>query len=276
MPRVSSTLVCTFLVALSSSAIFSFVIPASARPPRLTLRTSRTSARDLEVAGDLAGLPRGSIRYLTREDLRTLPQLTYTVSDDANLTAPTKISGISLDELRNKLAASPDSDMVVAICVDRYRASYPRDYLSAHRPLLVLLINGQPPDRWPKDSKGLGLDMGPYLISHPKFTPSFKILSHADEPQVPWGVIRLEFRDQQALLGAIAPQGPRARSRIASVATICATKADRNPDVRGPFLPLGRTPCPIISPPTFAIPNRRMQKRRCPVSRPTTTQPLPP
>ncbi|HXT77156.1 MAG TPA: c-type cytochrome [Candidatus Eisenbacteria bacterium] len=211
MPRVSSTLVCTFLVALSSSAIFSFVIPASARPPRLTLRTSRTSARDLEVAGDLAGLPRGSIRYLTREDLRTLPQLTYTVSDDANLTAPTKISGISLDELRNKLAASPDSDMVVAICVDRYRASYPRDYLSAHRPLLVLLINGQPPDRWPKDSKGLGLDMGPYLISHPKFTPSFKILSHADEPQVPWGVIRLEFRDQQALLGAIAPQGPRAQ-----------------------------------------------------------------
>jgi mono/diheme cytochrome c family protein len=211
MPRVSSTLACAFLVALSASAILSFAIAASARPARLTLRTSRTSARDLEVAGDLAGLPRGSIRYLTREDLLTLRQWTYTVSDDANLTASTKISGVSLEDLRGKLAASPVSDMVVAICIDRYRASYPRDYLSAHHPLLVLLINGQPPDRWPKHSKGLGLDMGPYLISHSKFTPSFKILSHADEPQIPWGVTRIEFRDQQALLGAIAPQGPRAQ-----------------------------------------------------------------
>ena len=66
------------------------------------------------------GLPRGSVRYLTREDLLRLPQVSYTVSDDANFSDPTKISGVSLDELRRKLAASPDSDMVAAICVDRF------------------------------------------------------------------------------------------------------------------------------------------------------------
>jgi len=211
MLRVPSTLVFPLLLAFSVPAVLTFALAASLRSSGPALHISRSSALDLEIAGDLAGLPQGSIRYLTRKDLVMLPQLTYTVSDDANLTAPTKIGGVSLEELRSKLAASPDRDMVVAICVDRYRASYPRDYLSAHHPLLVLLINGHPPDRWPKDSKGLNLDMGPYVISHPKFTPSFKILSHADEPQIPWGVIRLEFRDQQALLGAIAPQGPRAQ-----------------------------------------------------------------
>jgi len=211
MLRVPSTLVFPLLLAFSALALLSFALAASPQSSRPILHISRSSALDLEIAGDLAGLPPGSIRYLTREDLLTLPQLTYTVSDDANLTAPTRIGGVSLEELRSKLAASPECDMVVAICVDRYRASYPRDYLSAHHPLLVLLIDGHPPDRWPKDSKGLNLDMGPYMISHPKFTPSFKILSHADEPQIPWGVIRLEFRDQQALLGAIAPQGPRAQ-----------------------------------------------------------------
>jgi mono/diheme cytochrome c family protein len=51
------------------------------------------------------------------------------------------------------------------------------------------------------------MDMGPFLISHPKFTPSFKILSHADEPQIPWGVVRLEFRNEKAVFGAIAPRG---------------------------------------------------------------------
>jgi mono/diheme cytochrome c family protein len=52
--------------------------------------------------------------------------------------------------------------------------------------------------------------MGPYMISHPKFAPSFKVLSHSDEPQIPWGVIRLEFRDEKTVFGAIAPQGPHA------------------------------------------------------------------
>jgi mono/diheme cytochrome c family protein len=211
MLRVPSTLVFRFLPAFIAPAVLSFALAASPQSSRPTLHISRSSALDLEIAGDLAGLPQGSIRYLTREDLLTLPQLTYTVSDDANLNAPTRISGVSLEELRGKLAAKPDSDMVVAISVDHYHASYPRDYLSAHHPLLVLLINGQPPDHWPKDVKGVRLDMGPYLISHPKFTPSFKILSHTDEPQIPWGVTRLEFRDQQALLGTIAPQGSRAQ-----------------------------------------------------------------
>ena len=36
--------------------------------------------------------------------------------------------------------------------------------------------------------------MAPYLISHPVFKPSFKVLSHDDEPQIPYGVTRIEFR----------------------------------------------------------------------------------
>ena len=55
--------------------------------------------------------------------------------------------------------------------------------------------------------------MGPYMISNPKFTPSFKILSHADEAQIPWGVVRLEFRDEKTVFGMIAPRGPHAQDR---------------------------------------------------------------
>jgi mono/diheme cytochrome c family protein len=214
MPRVPSTLVVAFFLVVSAFVVSTFVIAGCSQPSRLTLRNARSSPLDLEVAGDLTGLPGGSVRYLTREDLLRLPQVSYTVSDDANFSDPTKISGVSLDELRRKLAASPDSDMVAAICVDRYRASYPRDYISAHHPLLVLLINGQPPERWPRDSAAHGADMAPYVISHARFTPSFKILSHSDEPQIPWGVVRLEFRDEKALLGAIAPRGPQAQEPV--------------------------------------------------------------
>jgi mono/diheme cytochrome c family protein len=189
-------------------------IPVVRSVPVTKLRAARQSRSDLEVGGELAGLPRGATRYIAREDLLELPQVTYTVTDDSNFTGPTRISGVLLEELTQSLGGAPQSDMVVAICDDKYRANYPRDYVSAHHPLLVLTINGQPPSRWPKDSEGHGYDMGPYMISHPKFTPSFKILSHTDEPQIPWGVVRIELRNETAVLRAIAPRGDRAATPL--------------------------------------------------------------
>jgi len=180
------------------------------RPASLNLRTTRSSPLDLEIGGELNGLSPGTTRYIPREDLLALPQQTYTITDDANFKGSTDISGVSLEELTRHLGATPQSDMVVAICDDQYRANYPRAYVAAHHPLLVLNINGKPPSGWPKDSEGHGMDMGPFLISHPKFTPSFKILSHEDEPQIPWGVVRLEFRNEKAVFGSIAPHGPHA------------------------------------------------------------------
>ena len=183
---------------------------AEARPQStgFALHPARLSPADLEIGGDLAGLPPGSTRYLTRDDLLALPQVRYTVTDDSNFTSSAEVTGVSLEELVRRLGAEPESESVIAVCDDKYRAHYTRAYLAAHQPLLVLEVNGQSPAGWPKDPEGY--EMGPYLISHAKFTPSFKILSHVDEAQIPWGVVRLEFRDESAVFSAIAPRGPHA------------------------------------------------------------------
>ncbi len=178
-----------------------------------TLHESRQLSSDLEVSGVLAGLPRESTRYITREELRAMPQVNFTVTDDTNFTGPTKIRGVNLEDLARRLSASSTADMVVAICDDGYRANYPHDYLAAHHPVLVLEVNGKPPAGWPKDSQEHTFDMGPYMISHPKFTPRYKILSHVDEAQIPWGVVRIEFREEKIVFGAIAPLGPHAQDR---------------------------------------------------------------
>ena len=170
----------------------------------------RLLATDLEIAGDLEGLSGGSTRYLSREELLTLPQVTYTVTDDSNFKGSTEISGVPLEDLMRALARTPDADLAIAVCDDQYHAHYPRTYLATHHPLLVLKVNGQPPERWPKDSEGHGQAMGPYMISHRQFTPSFKILAHQDEPQIPWGIVRLEFRNEETVFGAIAARGPNA------------------------------------------------------------------
>jgi mono/diheme cytochrome c family protein len=178
------------------------------------MRSERSSASDLELSGELRGVPPGATRYIRRDDLLALPQANYTVTDDANLTGPNKISGVPLDDLTREFAADPKSDLVVAVCNDKYRANYPQGYVMEHHPLLVLKINGQPPESWPKDSETHRNDLGPFMISHPKFAPSFKTFSQAEEPQIPWGVVRIEFRNEKMVFGAIAPRGPHAADEL--------------------------------------------------------------
>ncbi len=169
------------------------------------LQTARHAPSDLEIGGSLQGVPPGVTRFVSYNLLLSLPQESYTVRDDTNFGRTVHISGVSLADLPMWLGAQQDAAMVIAICDDKYAAHYPAAYVRDHHPLLVLKVNGLEPGHWP-----LGVDrlpMGPYMISHPRFTPSFHVLSHADEAQVPWGVVRLDLRREQEVYAPIDPHG---------------------------------------------------------------------
>ncbi|HXX44822.1 MAG TPA: c-type cytochrome [Candidatus Acidoferrales bacterium] len=193
-------------VILGCAILFAAIALPTTRAVKLFAQ--RTSATDLEVGGELAGVPRGETRYVARAELLAMPHVSFAVRGDPNFSGPTQIKGVLLEELAHELGATPAGDLVVAICDDKYRANYPRDYLTAHHPVLVLEVSGKPPSGWPKS--GEGFDMGPYMISHEEFEAAFKILSHTEEAQIPWGVVRLEFRDEKTVFGAIAPRGSHA------------------------------------------------------------------
>lgn len=199
-------LLCALCVA---RAIVGLPAAGGQKTSRLTLRQQRQSALDLQISGELGG-GRQATQYVSREDLLKLPQVTATVTDDANFKKPVEISGVLLEEVRTALEVPASADLIVAIGSDQYHAHFPSDYIAAHRPVLVLKVNGKGPDEWPKDVDGHTAYLGPYLISHAKFTPSFRIFTHEDEPQIPWGVVRLEFRQKEKVFGAIAPRGPAA------------------------------------------------------------------
>ena len=166
----------------------------------IALHTERASPGDLEIGGELAGLPPGATRYLRYEDLLNLPQVTYTIHDD-DFHTPAEVSGVPLEDLAKLLGEH--ANMIVAICYDSYRANYSPEYLSAHHPYLVLRINGKTRDGWPRAP--IGDDMRPYLIANPNFKPVFKVLAHDDEEQIPYGVTRIEFRNGAHIYGSILP-----------------------------------------------------------------------
>lgn len=178
---------------------------------RVRLMDRRTSELDLEITRELTGTPPTAVRYVSREELRKLPQVDYVVSDDANFGKAVRIEGVLLEDLSKVLGVAPSRQLViVAVCTDQYRAHYPATYIDAHHPILVLKIDGREPKDWPKNAEGLSQYRGPFLITHQRFMPSFKILAHEDEPQIPWGVARLEFRSEAEVFDSIAPRGPRA------------------------------------------------------------------
>jgi mono/diheme cytochrome c family protein len=190
-----------FLLVLASVALATLPVTDS----QSILHAQRSSPGDLEVGGELANAPPDSTRFIRYEDLLRLPQETYIVSDDSNLPAKTELSGVALDTMAQAFGQRSADSLIVAICDDQYRANYPHDYIATHHPLLVLRIHGRHHDQWPVLQDGETL--GPYLISHPFFKPAFKVLSHEDEPQVPYGVTRVEFHRESAVFGAIRPPG---------------------------------------------------------------------
>lgn len=175
-------------------------LAAQTTPHYSLLHAARGSATDLEVGG---AKPDSRPAFVPYHDLLQLPQVSFMATNDSNFQAPAHLSGVPLQQLASALGI--DADIVLAICADGYRSNYSAAYLAAHHPVLVLTVNGEPPDQWPKSAEGGAL--GPYVIANPDFVSTFKVLSYTDEAHIPFEVVRLDFRKQRDVLGPITPQG---------------------------------------------------------------------
>jgi hypothetical protein len=172
---------------------------------RLSLHEKRTSAGDLKLSRNIPGAPANTARFVSDTDLLKLPQVTFVVTDDSNFKGKTEISGVYLDELMKALGIPEKNTLVTAICDDEYEGHYSVEYRANHHPILVLRINGKPLAQ--STRTGDGGAYGPYLISHASFTPRYRVLAYAEEPQIPNGVLELRFSKQDEVFDDIRPHG---------------------------------------------------------------------
>lgn len=191
-------------ISLLCAALVATAI-AAATTPQLPLANQRGSPQDLEISGDVPGIPAGAKRFVHFADLSRLPQISFTVKDDTNFSAPVKLSGVPLDALLPSLGMNSGKQLIAASSDDGYEAHYTAEYRVAHHPFLVLRIDGREPANWPKGPEGE--NYGPYLISHPSFTPTSHVLAQKEESQIPYGVIGLRFLDEDAVLRQLRPPG---------------------------------------------------------------------
>jgi hypothetical protein len=221
-------------------AMLSAAFPGTATQ-RLPLAAQRSSPQDLEISGNIAGIPQGEKRFVHYADLIRLAQVTFTVRDDANFAGPVKLSGVPLDAVLAALGMNSGKQLIAASADDGYEAHYTAEYRAAHHPFLVLHIDGKEPAQWPKGPNGE--NYGPYLISHASFTPAFHVLAQKDEAQIPYGVVGLRFLDEAAALKTLLPPGSPAAASPAMqgyrIAQLNCLRCHREGDIGGTKSPFG-------------------------------------
>jgi cytochrome c2 len=205
------------LLLLAGAALLA---PTTAPPPKSLLHTTRQAASDLEITGLVDGLAPGQSAYIRYADQLHLPQTQATVSDDPDYPGTLRVTGVLLETLAAAIHPLPASDLIDATCSDRYRSHFPRQYIAQHHPILVLTIDGKPLAAWAHAAHQY--DPSPYVVMYANFTPSFRLLSHTDKPQLPDNLIRLNFSTQAATFGAITPHGPHPPGSPAEIGFIIA------------------------------------------------------
>jgi mono/diheme cytochrome c family protein len=211
----------------------------AAGPQKLPLQAQRGSPQDLEITGDVPGIPAGQCRFVRYADLAALKQVSYTVKDDVNFDGPVQLSGVPLDEIVQALGLTGGQQLVEAVGTDGDDGNYTREYRAAHQPFLVLTIGGKPPAQWARGPEGEVYS--PYVISHPSFKPLTKILAHTEESNVPYGVTKLRFYDQAAILASLKPPasaGPAALQGYRIVLNNCL-RCHGNGEIGGSKSPFG-------------------------------------
>jgi len=187
----------------------------AARPRPTLLRDTRSSPTDLEI--DKPGVGEaGRTHFVSYESLLALPQVTATIvhpqqaeSYDDLPAGRWTVQGVALDVLTQQIGETLEGQWIEAICSDGYDAPLPSQYIAAHRPILVLKVDGMPLHAWA--AKNRQYDPGPYLITYDNFVPAFHVLAHEQRAQKPSGVMRLKFQRETDVLRALAPLGPAAQ-----------------------------------------------------------------
>ena len=140
--------------------------------------------------------------YYSYDQLLELPTVTVKTERDPNTNAPATYTGVYLSDLFESFGANASFDVIGANCIGRYKQYYDRDYVTRHRPILLLKFDDKPPADWPKSEQGNVL--GPYCVVHESFSPTETIYGYVEEPRNAPRVTSLELTSFNQSLGHFA------------------------------------------------------------------------
>ena len=102
---------------------------AAQKPLYARLAWKRAAATDLEISGDLIGTPVHSDTLCHSRTTACVAANQFHGYERRQFRGPTEISGVALDEMLKALTEKPESEVAIAVCIDKYETHYPRSYI---------------------------------------------------------------------------------------------------------------------------------------------------
>ena len=193
--------------------------------PALELHKERAAPTDLGVTGKLQGVPAGETRYVRWSELRALPT-TKVKLDGEFVPGEQEVTAVWLADLWAALPKADGADVLLATCTDGYASIYRPDFIKTYRPILILEINGNGPEKWPPP--GMKFNPGPYVITVSKaIVPAVSEILDVGHKR-PWGVTTIEIgtyaeRYAGAMTGKWAGLSARAEAGRETWVNSCAS-----------------------------------------------------
>lgn len=177
-----------FLSTLGLLALAQANLTAAANA--LPLHNERAQPTDLELVGLLQGVPEGESRFIRHADLLELPTQELRVELEFFPNERRTSTVVFLSDLRKALPLKDECDLLIVHCKDRYYSFYTNALIAEYKPFVLLQIDGEGPENWPK-SPG-GVDFGPYYVTaSTEIAPHFHDLFYYPS-KMPWGGVKLE------------------------------------------------------------------------------------
>src|SRR5579862_4664999 len=117
--------IAAMLIALAPSFVAAHAHAGESSALASKFHATRTNPSDLEISGQVPGIPVNQSRFLTRDDLLAMSQPISISTDDGNFKSATRVRAIPLEKLAAVLGIGAN-EMIVADCKDKYQAHYPR------------------------------------------------------------------------------------------------------------------------------------------------------
>lgn len=194
---------------LSTDTIFNpRLLPESfPRPPgssnstaALILTPTRSRSTDLEIVAAWKDDSPPQARFLSRDQLESLPVVRFTKALDVGVSKDPAV-GVLLTDLLAALPLSTQPDFVLADCTDKYQGNFTTRVMEHNQPVLVTHVGDTPLDQWAAEQENPG--WGPYLID---------ILdeNNLTDPvhKKPWGVTTLRLTQIHRLVETLKTQAP--------------------------------------------------------------------
>jgi hypothetical protein len=198
------TLAVSIVSLIFSRALVVVLLTCNSNAASLQPSETRQDWQDLEVITLDSQGNRAEAVYCSYDQLLTLPTVTVKTDHDPNTNTPATYTGVYISDLLEAFSADGSFDVIGAKCSDGRKLYYDRDYVAAHRPILLLKFDGKPPADWPPKEDRTAL--GPYCVVHESFSPAETIYGYVEEPRNSYKVVSLELTSFSQSLGRFTPK----------------------------------------------------------------------